>query len=82
MNESGSYITRCRQTSTDSVELPVWAQVVKIFSAPERTGGCGGCQRAGEEKNAGVEVAAGQRATVNHWMDSTSQETFFVVNES
>ena len=60
----------------------MWAQVVKVSSAPERTVGCGGRQRAGEEKNLGIKVATGQRAAVNHLVDSESQEAFLWVLES
>jgi hypothetical protein len=60
----------------------VWAQVVKAFTALERTVGCGGCQRAGEGKNVEVECGAGQRAAVNHLVGSTSQEAFLLVVES
>src|SRR3970040_491214 len=60
----------------------VWAQVVKVFTAPERTVGCGGRQRAGEEKNVGVECSTGQRAAANHLSDSRIQEVFLLVVES
>jgi hypothetical protein len=59
-------------------------------SVPRRSAraGCGGRQRAGEEKNVGVEGSAGlrppkgygpqagQRAAVNHLVDGASQEVF------